>query len=160
MRNIPAWMRGDELLDETDREIVALLCEDARRTFADIAERVSVSAPAVKRRVDRLQREGLILGYTAVVDHRLLGLPLQGFVELRFDGRAKVDDITSVAAGIAEVETLYTTAGDPDAVALVRARDVDDLKRVIDLLRRSRHVTGTKTLMILGTWRPQAGTSA
>jgi len=153
-------MLAGKALDETDREIIALLRADARRTFADIAERVSISAPAVKRRVDRLQREGLILGYTAIVDHRRIGLPLQGFVELRFDGRAKVDDITAVAAGIAEVEALYTTAGDPDAVVLLRARDVDDLKRVIDALRRSRHVTGTKTLMILGTWRPHTGTTA
>lgn len=141
-------------MDQTDREIVELLREDARRTFADIAERVSISAPAVKRRVDRLQHEGLILGYTAIVDHRRMGMPLQAFVELRFDGRTKVDDIAAVATGIAEVEALYTTAGDPDAVGLVRARDVDDLKRVIDLLRRSRHITGTKTLMILGTWTP------
>lgn len=142
-------------LDETDREILALLREDARRTFADIAQRVSVSAPAVKRRVDRLERDGFILGYTTVVDHARLGLPLQAFVELRFDGRTKVDDIASVARGMSEVEALYTTAGDPDALGLIRARDVDDLKRVIDLLRRSRHVTGTKTLMVLGTWAPE-----
>lgn len=144
-------------LDETDREIIALLREDARRTFADIAGRVTISAPAVKRRVDRLQHEGLIRGYTAIVDHRRIGLPLQAFVELRFDGRAKGGDIASVATGIAEVEVLYTTAGDPDAVALVRARDVDDLKRVIDRLRNSRHVTGTKTMMILGTSTPRSG---
>ncbi|ADB49104.1 Lrp/AsnC family transcriptional regulator [Conexibacter woesei] len=144
-------------IDRTDEEIITLLRQDARRTFADIAERVSISAPAVKRRVDRLQQEGLIVGYTAIVDHRRLGLPLQAFVELRFDGRTKVDDIASVAIGITEVETLYTTAGDPDAVALIRARDVDDLKRVIDLLRRSRHVTGTKTLMVLGTSEPPHG---
>ncbi|ADB53989.1 Lrp/AsnC family transcriptional regulator [Conexibacter woesei] len=147
-------------IDETDREIVALLREDARRTFADIAARVSISAPAVKRRVDRLEREGLILGYTAIVDHGAMGTPLQAFVELRFDGRTKVDDIASVATGIAAVEALYTTAGDPDAVGLVRARDVADLKRVIDLLRRSRHITGTKTLMILGTWKPYPGATA
>lgn len=147
-------------IDQTDEEIIALLREDARRTFADIAERVSISAPAVKRRVDRLQQEGLILGYTAIVDHRRMGLPLQAFIELSFDGRTKVGDIASVASGIAEVEALYTTAGDPDAVGLVRARDVDDLKRVIDLLRRSRHITGTKTLMILGTWKPHPGATA
>lgn len=144
-------------IDRTDAEIIALLREDARRTFADIAERVSISAPAVKRRVDRLQQEGLILGYTAIVDHRRMGMPLQAFVELRFDGRTKVDDIASVATGITEVEALYTTAGDPDAVGLIRSRDVEDLKRVIDLLRRSRHVTGTKTLMVLGAWEPHRG---
>jgi Lrp/AsnC family leucine-responsive transcriptional regulator len=138
-------------LDETDREIIGLLREDARRTFADLAERVSLSSPAVKRRVDRLEREGAITGYTALVDHALLGRPLQAFTELRFAGNLPVDQIAGIADGIPEVQTIFTTAGDPDALAWIRVRDVDDLKRVIDLLRRSGRVTGTKTLMVLGS---------
>lgn len=138
-------------LDETDLEIIELLREDARRTLADVAERVSLSAPAVKRRVDRLERECVITGYTVQVDHALLGRPLQAFTELRFAGNLPVDQIAGIAAGIPEVQTIFTTAGDPDALAWIRVRDVDDLKRVIDLLRRSGRVTGTKTLMVLGT---------
>lgn len=138
-------------LDETDLEIIELLREDARRTLADVAERVSLSAPAVKRRVDRLERERVITGYTVQVDHALLGRPLQAFTELRFAGNLPVDQIAGIAAGIPEVQTIFTTAGDPDALAWIRVRDVDDLKRVIDLLRRSGRVTGTKTLMVLGT---------
>lgn len=138
-------------LDRTDLEIVQLLREDARRTFADVGERVSLSAPAVKRRVDRLERDGVIVGYTALVDHALLGRPLQAFTELRFAGNLPVDQIAGIADGVPEVQTIFTTAGDPDALAWIRVRDVDDLKRVIDLLRRSGRVTGTKTLMVLGT---------
>jgi Lrp/AsnC family leucine-responsive transcriptional regulator len=138
-------------LDETDLEIIELLRQDARRTLADVAERVSLSAPAVKRRVDRLEREHVITGYTVQVDHVLLGRPLQAFTELRFAGNLPVDQIAGIAAGIPEVQTIFTTAGDPDALAWIRVRDVDDLKRVIDLLRRSGRVTGTKTLMVLGT---------
>ena len=138
-------------LDATDLEIIELLRLDARRTLADVAERVSLSAPAVKRRVDRLERERVITGYTVQVDHALLGRPLQAFTELRFAGNLPVDQIGGIAAGIPEVQTIFTTAGDPDALAWIRVRDVEDLKRVIDLLRRSGRVTGTKTLMVLGT---------
>jgi Lrp/AsnC family leucine-responsive transcriptional regulator len=138
-------------IDATDLEIIDLLRADARRTFADVAERVSLSAPAVKRRVDRLERDGVIKGYTVLVDHALLGRPLQAFTELRFAGNLPVDQIAGIAEGIPEVQTIFTTAGDPDALAWIRVRDVDDLKRVIDLLRRSGRVTGTKTLMVLGT---------
>jgi Lrp/AsnC family leucine-responsive transcriptional regulator len=138
-------------LDATDLEIVELLREDARRTLADVGERVSLSAPAVKRRVDRLERDGVIVGYTALVDHALLGRPLQAFTELRFAGNLPVDQIAGIAQDIPEVQTIFTTAGDPDALAWIRVRDVDDLKRVIDLLRRSGRVTGTKTLMVLGS---------
>jgi Lrp/AsnC family leucine-responsive transcriptional regulator len=138
-------------IDATDLEIIDLLRADARRTLADVAERVSLSAPAVKRRVDRLERDGVIKGYTVLVDHALLGRPLQAFTELRFAGNLPVDQIAGIAEGIPEVQTIFTTAGDPDALAWIRVRDVDDLKRVIDLLRRSGRVTGTKTLMVLGS---------
>jgi len=138
-------------LDATDLEIIELLRHDARRTLADIAERVSLSAPAVKRRVDRLEREGVITGYTVLVDHGKLGQPLQAFTELRFTGNSPVDEIAGIAGDIPEVQTIFTTAGDPDALAWIRVKDVEDLKRVIDLLRRSGRVTGTKTLMVLGT---------
>jgi Lrp/AsnC family leucine-responsive transcriptional regulator len=141
-------------LDPTDLEIIELLREDARRTLADVGERVSLSAPAVKRRVDRLERDGVIVGYTALVDHALLGRPLQAFTELRFAGNLPVDQIAGIAQDIPEVQTIFTTAGDPDALAWIRVRDVDDLKRVIDLLRRSGRVTGTKTLMVLGSSSP------
>jgi hypothetical protein len=87
---------------------------------------------------------------TTRVDHALLGQPLEAFVELRFAGNAKVDDIANVADGLPEVETLYTIAGDPDALGFLRVRDVNDLKRVIDLLRQRASVTGTKTLVVLG----------
>jgi Lrp/AsnC family leucine-responsive transcriptional regulator len=141
-------------IDGTDLEIIDLLRADARRTLADIAARVSLSAPAVKRRIDRLQSLGVITGYTVTVDQTKLGRPLEAFAELRFAGTTKVDEIAEIGAGIPEVEAVFTTAGDPDALAWIRVRDVADLKRVVDLLRRSGRVTGTKTLMVLGTWTP------
>jgi Lrp/AsnC family leucine-responsive transcriptional regulator len=136
-------------LDEIDLDLVRRLRRDGRSTLAELGEGVRLSAPAVKRRIDRLEQAGVILGYTAVVDHGKLGLPLQAFSELRFDGTLGVDEIAAIAHDIPEVEVVYTTAGDPDALALLRVRDVDDLKRVVDLMRRKG--AGTKTLMVLGT---------
>jgi Lrp/AsnC family leucine-responsive transcriptional regulator len=142
-------MRGEIEIDGTDREILELLREDARRTLADIAGRVSMSPPAVKRRIERLESTGIITGYTTVVDHAKLGRPLHAFAELRFAGNTKVMDIAGIANGMPEVEAVYTIAGDPDALASVRVTDVAHLAQVIDQLRRSGRVTGTKTLMVL-----------
>lgn len=147
----------DSSLDETDLEIIDLLERDGRRRIADIATRVSLSAPAVKRRMDRLEALGVITGYTALVDHAKLGRPLEAFTELRFAGTTKVDDIAGVAAGLPEVQAVFTTAGDPDAVVLIRVGDVAHLKRVIDQLRRSGNVTGTKTLTVLDKWTRRGG---
>ncbi|MDQ1490908.1 MAG: Lrp/AsnC family transcriptional regulator, leucine-responsive regulatory protein [Actinomycetota bacterium] len=143
-------------LDGTDRAILGLLIENARRTLGDIGESVGLSAPAVKRRIDRLEAGGVILGYTARVDHAKLGRPLEAFTELRFSGDARVDAIAGIAADIPEVEAVFTIAGDPDALAWIRVADVHELKRVIDRLRGSGDVIGTKTLMVLGTSAPKA----
>ncbi len=140
-------------LDATDRMILDLLADNARRTFGDIGERVGLSAPAVKRRIDRLEAAGVILGYTTRVDHAKLGRPLEAFTELRFSGNARVDAIAGIGDDIPEVEAVFTVAGDPDALAWIRVRDVDELKRVIDRLRSSGAVVGTKTHMVLGTSR-------
>ena len=136
-------------MDDIDRELVRLLRANARTTLGELGAGVNLSAPAVKRRIDRLEQDGVIVGYTAVVDHAKLGRPLQAFSELRFDGTFGVDEIAGIAHEIPEVEAVYTTAGDPDALALLRVRDVEDLKRVLDILRRRG--AGTKTLMVLGT---------
>jgi Lrp/AsnC family transcriptional regulator, leucine-responsive regulatory protein len=143
-------------LDDVDRRILALLAEDARRTIADIAEHVSLSPAPVKRRIERLERTGVIAGYTVQLDHSKLGPSVEAFTELRFAGDTDVDRILETAREIPEVQELFTTAGDPDALARIRVEDVEHLKHVINRLRRSGRVTGTKTLMVLDTWtRPE-----
>jgi Lrp/AsnC family leucine-responsive transcriptional regulator len=138
-------------LDAVDQAILRLLTEDARRTFGDIGAAVRLSAPAVKRRIDRLEASGVIRGYTTVVDHAKLGRPLEAFVELRFSGNARVDAIANIGTEIPEVAAVFTVAGDPDALVWIRVRDVQDLKQVVDKLRATGDVTGTKTMMVLGT---------
>ena len=61
-----------------------------------------------------------------------------------------MDEIASIGDGIPEVLAVFTLAGDPDALAWLRVADVRDLKRVIDRLRVSGNVTGTKTMIVLG----------
>ena len=68
-------------MDDIDRQIVALLRQDARRSFQSIGLRVSLSAPAVKRRVDRLEAAGVVRGYTASVDPGRFGWSTHAFVE-------------------------------------------------------------------------------
>ena len=150
-------MESSQPLDGTDLEILDLLAADARRTLADIAARVSLSAPAVKRRIDRLERLGVITGFTVLIDEAKLGRPLEAFAELRFAGDTTVDEISAVAADLPEVLAVFTVAGDPDALVWIRVRDVGHLKTVVDQLRRRGNVTGTKTMMVLGTWKQSRG---
>ncbi|GHE78936.1 AsnC family transcriptional regulator [Amycolatopsis deserti] len=143
---------ADELIDATDREILALLREDARRTLSDIASRVTLSTAAVKRRVDRLQETGVITGFTVQVDHAKLGWGVEAFTQLRFFGTTNVDEIVQTTTRMPEAQAVFTIAGDPDALVWLRVRDLQHLQRTVDELRRSHRITSTKTLIVLDSW--------
>ena len=148
------------VVDDVDRQILNLLREDARRTIVDIATRVCLSQAPVKRRIDRLERLGVITGYTVVVDDARIGATVDAFTELRLVGDADVEEVADIVKAIPEVQDLFTLAGDPDAVVRIRVDDVAHLKAVVNQLRRSGRVSGTKTLMVLDHWaRAGAGKS-
>lgn len=149
-------------LDDIDLALVALLQEDGRRTMSDMAAGVSLSPTAVKRRVERLERAGVITGYSARVDYKKLGWGVSAFVELRFAGTTSPGEMHRSVSRIAEVGAVYTTAGDQDVIALVRVRDVDHLRDVIHRLRAARSIVGTRTHLILHAdvkdgWHPPPG---
>jgi Lrp/AsnC family transcriptional regulator, leucine-responsive regulatory protein len=140
-------------LDSLDYAILDLLRENARRTVADIASRINLSAAPVKRRIERLERLGVIVGYTLLVDHGTLEGTVEAFTELQFLGNADFDDIVASTSEIPEVRELFTTAGDTDALARIRVNDIEHLKYVVNRLRRSKHITGTRTLIVLDSWK-------
>src|ERR1700689_345102 len=133
---------GTEDLDPIDHHIIELLSQNARRTMADIGEQVSLSASAVTRRIERLERTGVIAGYTVVGDHRKAGRPIQAFTEVRFAGTADLQEIKETAMQLSEVQAVFTTAGDPDALVWLQGPDVERLGQVIEQLRRRGRVTG------------------
>ncbi len=142
------------ILDETDRSILAALVEDARRSASEIGRAVGLSPPAAKRRINRLEREGVIRGYAAVLNHGLLGESIEGFIELRFAAGTQVADIDTAVTDLPEVLESFTLAGDPDALVRVRVRDLEHLKNVVDRIRRGRRggpkILTTRTIIVLG----------
>jgi len=139
-------------IDLVDRRILDLLIEDGRRTVREIAAAVNLSPSPVRRRIERLERRGIIAGYTALVDETQLGPSMEAFAELRFIGSTKVEEITASAKDIPEVIAIYTVAGDPDAIVHFRISSLQHLHRLIDQLRRDGNIIGTKTLMVLDSW--------
>jgi DNA-binding Lrp family transcriptional regulator len=139
-----------EGLDTLDHAILEQLSKDGRRSASEVGRRVGLSPAATKRRIDRLESVGVIAGYKVVIDHAKLGGHIEAFTELRFKGSIRVGDIDSTYAHLPELVEGFTIAGDPDALVRLRVRDLDHLRRVIDSMRRSGRVTGTKTLIVLG----------
>jgi DNA-binding Lrp family transcriptional regulator len=138
-------------MDATDRQIVALMRADARRSFQDIGRRVSLSAPAVKRRVDRLEREGVIRGYAAAVDPAAYGWNTQAFVELFCEGTMSGREVQEAVAAHPEVAGAYTIAGQPSAILHVRAADTRHLELALERIRNAPGVLRTQTQIVLST---------
>jgi Lrp/AsnC family leucine-responsive transcriptional regulator len=136
-------------LDSLDHQIVALLVADGRRPLADIGREVGLSTPAVKRRVDRLQREHVVRGYTAIVDQTALGWAIEAIVELRFDGAAPPADAIRSLQSTPEIVSAFTVAGDFDVIMRVRVRDTAHLQETINRLRRRPEVVSTRTTVVM-----------
>jgi DNA-binding Lrp family transcriptional regulator len=138
-------------MDPIDHRIVALLRERGRRSFQDIGRHVSLSAPAVKRRVDRLEQAGVIRGYTAVVDPAAYGWSTHGVVSLFCEGRMSAAEVRDAVAPHPEVVAAYTVAGQASAILHVRAADTQHLEEALERIRATPGVTGTQTQMVLST---------
>jgi DNA-binding Lrp family transcriptional regulator len=137
--------------DEIDHRIVSLLRQDARQSFQRIGSQVSLSAPAVKRRVDRLEADGVLQGYSAQVDPARYGWTTHAFVELYCEGRMAAGEVRAALEGHPEVEAAYTVAGEASAVLHVRARDTAHLEEALERIRDAPGVIRTQTQIVLST---------
>jgi DNA-binding Lrp family transcriptional regulator len=136
-------------MDDADRKILALLAEDARRSYGDIGEQVALSAPAVKRRVDRLRHDGVINGYAAVVDPAALGWTTEAFIEIFCTGATSPEEIYASVRPHPEVVAAYTITGDASALVHLRTRDIQHLEEALERLRRESNIMQTKTAIVL-----------
>jgi DNA-binding Lrp family transcriptional regulator len=123
--------------------------EDGRRTYDDIAGRVKLTAPSVKRRVDRLRDSGALRGYTAVVDHSALGWNTEALVELFYRPGTTLDEVQNTLRTHPEVVEAWSVTGDADAIARVRTSDNADLERLIIDLQRNGLVERTSSQVVL-----------
>ena len=136
-------------VDDIDQRIIALLQEDARYSYAEIGSRVALSAPAVKRRVDRLRAAKVIRGFTAIVDPAAIGWTTEAFVELFCTGRTTPAQITVATRRHPEVVGAYTVSGQADALVHLRAADIGHLEQALERLRAEPFVTSTRSMVVL-----------
>lgn len=136
-------------MDATDRRILSLLVEDGRRTYDDIAGRVRLSAPSVKRRIDRLRAGGALRGFTAVIDHAAVGWGTEALVELFYRPGTTLDEVARTLGGHPEVVEAWSVTGEADAIARVRTEDNADLERLIIDLQRDGLVARTRSQVVL-----------
>lgn len=135
----PVVPNGVVPLDETDRKILDLLQRDARLTNAAIGEQVGLTASSVFERVKKLERRGVVRGYTARLNHAALGQKLTAFVRLSAAYDGLHDSGMQAIADEPEVVDAHTVAGEDCLIVKVKVRDTDHLHDF--LLRAKSHVT-------------------
>jgi Lrp/AsnC family leucine-responsive transcriptional regulator len=136
-------------VDDVDRRILACLVEDGRSTYDDVGKRVALSAPAVKRRVDRLRVRGVLRGFTALVDPAALGATTEALIELFYAPGIGLDAVRESLRPLPEVVEAWSVTGDADCIVRVRATDPQDLERVIMELQRESSVVRTRSQVVM-----------
>ena len=137
------------MTDDLDAAILRVLAVDARATYAQIGQQVSLSAPAVKRRVDRLREDGVIRGFTVRLDPAALGWHTEAFVESYCQGSTSPTTMRAAVERYPEVVAASTVTGDVDLVVQVRARDMRHLEEVVERLVAEPFVSRTRSTIVL-----------
>jgi DNA-binding Lrp family transcriptional regulator len=138
-------------MDSIDQRIVSQLIAHARSSYAEIGGIVGLSAPAVKRRVDKLLDAGVLRGFTAVVDPGALGWGTEAFVEMHCRGNVAPSRIRDGLLLLPEVAAAYTVSGAADAIVQLRAGSIAHLESALERLRAVDFVERTISTVVLST---------
>ena len=149
-------------LDRIDLMLLAQLQRAGRQTHAELAERVHLSPSACLRRVQRLEREGVITGYRAEVDPERLGLGLQAFVrvQLKSHDAERIDTFARQVNAWPEVVACHALTGDMDYLLHVVVAGLEDFSRfLLDQLLAQAEVADVNSSFVLRTVKRAQGLS-
>ena len=134
--------------DALDQGLLSLLAVNARESTADLARQLGVARTTVVTRLARLEREGVISGYTVRLRHDLAQAGLSAFVGITVQPRAGAD-VVRLLQRLPEVKQLDSVSGQFDYVALVRADSAERLDALLDQIRALEGVQQTTTSVVL-----------
>jgi Lrp/AsnC family transcriptional regulator, leucine-responsive regulatory protein len=137
-------------VDDFDRKLLGILVEDATVSYADLGQRVGLSAPAVHERVKRLRRSGAIRRTSALIDPTAVGKPLLAFIHVDTTGWCKSQALLEIER-FPEVEEIHSVTGDTCLLLKVRARNTQALEGLLAHLYAVPGVSATRSYVALST---------
>ncbi len=135
-------------MDEIDDKILSLLATNGRASFATLGEAVGLSPHGAADRVRKLERDGVITGYTALVDPAGVGRSLDAFIDVRLLPATDPEQFERRAAKLTSVRELAFLTGRFDYQLRVACRDADDLNETVRAIRQGG-AAGTETRIVL-----------
>lgn len=140
-------------MDHTDRLLLQLLQEDAKQTTKELALQLGMSNTAVYERVRKLEREGIIKGYTAIVDREKVNRSFVVFCNIRLMQHTKenVREFEKEVAGLSEVQECYHVSGDYDYILKVHVANMEDYRNfMVTKLTNLKHIGSTHSIFMIG----------
>lgn len=139
-------------MDDVDQRLISILRHDGRRSISDLALELGVSRGTVRARLERLEAEGTIIGYTVVLRADAVSLPVRGLTMVEVEGRM-LDRVIDALVGFPEIGAVHTTNGRWDLVVELSAQSLTDLDAVLRRLRLVPGITASETTLLLATPR-------
>ncbi|PKV81676.1 Lrp/AsnC family transcriptional regulator [Nocardia fluminea] len=136
-------------MDDLDRRILAELLTRARASFQEIGSVVGLSAPAVKRRVDKMVASGQITGFTAQVNPAALGWKTEAYVEVYYRDNISPAELRRTLEPIPQVVGVWTIAGEADALVHVMATDMAEIEVTVERIRENARVGRTRSSLVM-----------
>ncbi|POX48289.1 Lrp/AsnC family transcriptional regulator [Streptomyces sp. Ru72] len=136
-------------MDSIDEAIIRCVLADGRSTYAEIGKAAGLSAPAAKRRLDRLVATGAIRGFTAIIDPQALAWQTEAFVEVFCRGNPTPAELRQALEGVPEVIEACTVSGAADAVVHMLARSISHLEQAIQRVRATAPIERTESVIVL-----------
>jgi DNA-binding Lrp family transcriptional regulator len=141
-------MRRTAQLDDPDRKLLALLREDGRMSTAELARRLGVARTTVVERLKRLERDGVVAGYTVRLHPRVQGRMLRVHVLLSVDPR-KGETVVEALRGIPQVRGVYAISGAFDSLVFVEGETTEEIDRILDAIGKLPGVGRTQSSLVL-----------
>jgi len=137
-------------MDDLDRELIAALRDDARLPVATLAQRLKVSRGTVQNRLDKLEANGTIVGYTVRLKPQVQAQRIRAWMTVAVDGN-RTDHVLKALRGDPAVGALHTTNGRWDILAELHAQSLEDFDQVLGRIRLLDGISQTETSLLLST---------
>lgn len=142
--NLPSGLK----LDEFDLKVIQLLAKDARQSYAGLGKLLNLSAPAVHARVKKLEKAGVIKGYTIQVDYAKAGYPLISYVRLKLGSR-RCSDVAKKLVTYPEILECHSVAGEDCIILKMRTTSPSGVQKVLDRIREDALMETSITMIVM-----------
>jgi len=141
-----------EQLDEIDKEILRILQEDARKSYREIQDQLSISIGTIHNRISKLKEKNIIEGYTLKLNNTKLGYKLTFLIRIHIDGK-HTEEILNEISEKPEVCSVFHTTGEQSAALICRFRESEDVHNFVRELNEKEYITRTVSNMVLKEYK-------